>query len=56
MHGQKPETPEALGRRTDAHIQDSIQKIKDYLDLDMMVTQSAWLTSVKDLLRDAQEA
>lgn len=56
MHGQKPETPEQLGRRTDAHIQDSIQKIKDYLDLDMMVTQSAWLTSVKDLLRDAQEA
>ena len=56
MHGQKPETAEELGRRTDAHIQDSIQKIKDYLDLDMMVTESAWLTSVKDLLRDAQEA
>ena len=56
MHGQKPETAEELGRRTDAHIQESIQKIKDYLDLDMMVAESAWLTSVKDLLRDAQEA
>ena len=55
MHGKEPETEEALGRRTDEHIQDSIQKIKDYLDLDMMVTQSAWLNSVKDLLRTAQD-
>ena len=56
MHGQAPQTQEELGKRTDDHIQESIQKIKDYLDLDMMVTESAWLTSVKDLLRTAQEA
>lgn len=55
MHGQTPETPEAFGKRTDAHINESIQKIKEYLDLDMTVVQSAWLESVKDLLCPAQE-
>ena len=54
MHGQKKESPEALGRRTDSHINESIQKIKEYLDLDMTVVQSAWLESVKDLLCPAQ--
>ena len=54
MHGQEPETPEALGARTDAHIQESIQRIKEYLDLDMEVTESAWLNSVKDLLSQEQ--
>jgi len=55
MHGQEPETQDAFGARTDAHINESIQKIKEYLDLDMQVVQSAWLDSVKDLLRPAQE-
>ena len=50
MHGQAPETRENFGKRTDEHINDSIQKIKEYLDLDMNVSQSAWLDSVKDLL------
>ena len=50
MHGKEPETIEALGAMTDAHIRDSIQKIKEYLDLDLQVTQSAWLDSVQDLL------
>ena len=50
MHGQAPETREAFGARTDAHIVDSIQKIKEYLDLDLTVVKSAWLGSVKDLL------
>ncbi len=54
-HGQKPESPEDLGRRTDAHIQDSIQKIKEFLDLDMTVIQSAWLSSLKELLCSEQE-
>ena len=54
MHGQEMGTPEAFGQRTDAHINESIQKIKEYLDLDMTVVQSAWLDSVKDLLRSAQ--
>jgi hypothetical protein len=50
MHGQAPETRENFGKRTDEHVNDSIQKIKEYLDLDMNVSQSAWLDSVKDLL------
>lgn len=54
MHGQKPESRESLGARTDAHINESIQKIKEYLDLDMTVLQSAWLDSAKDLLCPAQ--
>ena len=55
-HGQAPEEPEAFGARTDAHINESIQKIKEYLDLDMTVVQSAWLDSVKDLLQKEHEA
>lgn len=55
MHGQAPETQEDFGARTDAHINESIQMIKEYLDLDMMVVESAWLDSLKDLLRSAQE-
>lgn len=55
MHGQTPEAPEALGKRTDEHIQQSIQKIKEYLDLDMTVKQSAWLSTLKDLLCPGQE-
>ena len=50
MHGQAPETRENFGKRTDEHINDSIQKIKEFLDLDMNVTESAWLDSVRDLL------
>lgn len=50
MHGKEPETIDALGALTDAHIRDSIQKIKEYLDLDLQVTQSAWLDSVQELL------
>ena len=54
MHGQDPQTMDEFGARTDAHVSESIQKIKEYLDLDMTVTQSAWLNSVQDLLRPAQ--
>ncbi|MBR1586110.1 MAG: hypothetical protein IJ662_11260 [Clostridia bacterium] len=54
MHGKEPESIDALGAMTDAHIRDSIQKIKEYLDLDLTVTQSAWLESVQDLLCPAQ--
>ncbi|MBQ9263206.1 MAG: hypothetical protein IJ189_03235 [Clostridia bacterium] len=50
MHGKEPESIDALGALTDAHIRDSIQKIKEYLGLDLTVTQSAWLDSVQDLL------
>ena len=53
-HGHEPESPDALGARTDAHIAESIQRIKEFLDLDMNVTQSAWLDSVKGLLGQAQ--
>ena len=54
MHGKEPETIDALGAMTDAHIRDSIQRIKEYLDLDMQVTESAWLGSVQELLCPSQ--
>ena len=50
MHGQEKETPEAMGKRTDAHIAESIQRIKEFLDLDMEVTRSAWMESLQGLL------
>ncbi len=50
IHGQASETREVFGARTDAHVNESIQKIKEYLDLDMNVVESAWLDSLKDLL------
>ena len=53
MHGKEPESIEALGAMTDAHIQESIQKIKEYLDLDMTVVESAWLSSLQELLCSA---
>ncbi len=55
MNGRDPESADAFGARTDAHVAESIQKIKEFLDLDMNVVQSAWLDSVKDLVRPAQE-
>ncbi len=55
MNGRDPEPADAFGARSDAHVAESIQKIKEFLDLDMNVVQSAWLDSVKDLLRAAQE-
>lgn len=55
MHGQEPETPEAMGTRTDAHIAESIQRIKEFLDLDMEVTRSAWLESLQGLVNSANE-
>ncbi len=56
MHGKEPETVDALGAMTDAHIRESIQKIKEFLDLDLTVTQSAWLESVQDLLVPDQDS
>lgn len=50
MSGEGEEDPEAFAARADEHVRDSIQKIKDYLDLDMTVTHSAWLGSMRDLL------
>lgn len=55
MHGKEPETIDALGAMTDAHVRDSILKIKEYLNLDLNVIQSAWLDSVQDLLCPPEE-
>lgn len=52
MHGQEPETPEEMGRRTDAHISESIQRIKEFLDLDMEVKRSAWMESLQGLVNE----
>lgn len=44
------ENPESFASRADEHVHDSIQKIKEYLDLDMAIAHSAWLESLKELL------
>lgn len=54
VHGREPETLEDLGKRTDAHIGESIQKIKEFLDLDMNVVQSAWLESLRGLVNPVE--
>lgn len=55
MAGEETEELESFAARADEHVHDSIQKIKDYLDLDMTITHSAWLSSMRDLLSSAQE-
>ncbi|MBE5782971.1 MAG: hypothetical protein E7329_06615 [Clostridiales bacterium] len=54
MYSEETEDPEAFAQRADEHVNESIQMIKEYLDLDMHVAQSAWLDSVRELLRDAE--
>ena len=44
----------AFAARAERHVQDSILKIKEYLDLDMAVVQSSWLQNLNELLRPAQ--
>lgn len=51
MQNEEPEEPESFAARADEHVQDSILKIKEYLDLDMTVSESAWLENVRELLR-----
>lgn len=50
MLGKEPEENEAFAARADRHVQESIQKIKEYLDLDMQVVQSAWLHGLRELV------
>ena len=50
MQSEETEEAEAFAQRADEHVNDSIQMIKEYLDLDMQVAESAWLDSVKELL------
>ena len=54
MQSDIPEAPEAFAQRADEHVQESIQKIKEYLDLDMTIMQTLWLDGLKDLLTPAK--
>lgn len=50
MVGREPEDKEVFAARADRHVQESIQKIKEYLDLDLRVMESAWLNGLKELI------
>lgn len=50
MLGKETEENEAFAARADRHVQETIQMIKEYLDLDMQVVQSAWLHGLKELV------
>lgn len=54
MQSDIPEEAEAFARRADDHVHESIQNIKEYLDLDMTVIQTLWLDGLKELLTPAQ--
>ena len=50
MANEIPEDAQAFSARVDEHVQSSIQKIKEYLDLDMSVVEVSWLNGLKDLI------
>lgn len=52
MVGKPAESNEAFAARADRHVQENIQRIKEYLDLDMRILQSVWLSSLRELTRD----
>ena len=45
---------EAFAARADEHVQDSISRIREYLDLDMEVTESAWLNGLKEFIENVK--
>ena len=47
---EEPEPSEAFLARAEAHVQDSIQRIKEYLDLDMQIVSAYRLDGLKALL------
>ena len=53
MQSEEAESPQSFGERADEHVNESILKIKEYLDLDMHITQSAWLDGLQGLLTPA---
>ena len=55
MQGDIREDDASFSARADDHVHQSIQKIKEYLDLDMNIVRSKWLEGVKDLLSQQQE-
>lgn len=50
MMNEAPESPESFAARADEHVQDSIARIKEYLDLDMEVHSSAWLSGLREFI------
>ncbi|MBE5787093.1 MAG: hypothetical protein E7324_06085 [Clostridiales bacterium] len=50
MLSEEEEDPQSFGERADEHVRDGIQQIKEYLDLDMTITESAWLDGLSPLL------
>ncbi|NLG56870.1 MAG: hypothetical protein GX540_00505 [Clostridiales bacterium] len=50
MAGQPEEDLEALGRRVQAHVNQAIQEVKDYMDLDLLIAQYTMLDSISDLV------
>lgn len=55
MMNEAPEEAERFAARADQHVQDSISRIQEYLDLDMEVTESAWLNGLQEFIEHAKE-
>ena len=54
MMNEAEEDAEAFAARADEHVQDSISRIREYLDLDMEVTESAWLNGLKEFIENVK--
>lgn len=55
MMNEAPEDAESFAARADEHVQDSISRIREYLDLDMEVRESAWLHGLQEFIEHAKE-
>ena len=50
MQTEEPEPIESFSERTAAHVRETIENIKEYLDLDMEITHVGFLQGLKELL------
>ncbi len=55
MMNEAPEEAESFAARADEHVQDAIGRIKEYLDLDMEVAESAWLDGLKNFIENNKQ-
>lgn len=54
MHSEETEDIHSFEERADEHVNESIFRIKEYLDLDMHVMESSWLEGLEGLLTPAE--
>lgn len=50
LYGEEKENAASFYARTDEHVRDTIQKIKEYLDLDLNICQIGWINGLGALM------